>query len=81
MFIGEKYNELDEPNLGIATLDNEQFNTMFVLHAVTVFLVAAKYHDKHVVLLHQCAPRSRYRVQCSRGEFHLYANRSEYVPI
>lgn len=26
MFIGEKYNELADPNLGTATLDKEQFN-------------------------------------------------------
>lgn len=26
MFIGEKYNELADPNIGTATLDNEQFN-------------------------------------------------------
>jgi hypothetical protein len=26
MFVGEKYNELADPNLGTATLENEQFN-------------------------------------------------------
>lgn len=26
MFIGEKYNELADPNIGTAALDNEQFN-------------------------------------------------------
>lgn len=26
MFIGEKYNELADPNIGTATLDNDQFN-------------------------------------------------------